>query len=170
MEPSPDGCRACQCAPGITFQLEGDANDYIGKGLSGGTIIVYKPKQAWKRKCLCNARLPFSTRLCNFSKHCCSLSLISSFASAGTGGDSERLRLFRGDLRLPGQHHRGQCSALRRHIWQGPGMRPLFGARKEQCSAEWRHALEGSFRTFIKGFGCVELIVWWGSVFLFGEE
>ncbi|CAJ1367074.1 unnamed protein product [Effrenium voratum] len=33
-------------APGITFQLEGDANDYIGKGLSGGTIIVYKPKQA----------------------------------------------------------------------------------------------------------------------------
>ena len=33
-------------APGITFELEGDANDYIGKGLSGGTIIVYKPKQA----------------------------------------------------------------------------------------------------------------------------
>jgi glutamate synthase domain-containing protein 3 len=28
-------------APGITFQLEGDANDYLGKGLSGGRIIVY---------------------------------------------------------------------------------------------------------------------------------
>jgi len=26
---------------GMTFMLEGDANDYIGKGLSGGKIIVY---------------------------------------------------------------------------------------------------------------------------------
>ncbi|HBQ64035.1 MAG TPA: glutamate synthase large subunit, partial [Clostridiales bacterium] len=32
--------------PGITLTLEGDANDYIGKGLSGGKIIVYPPKQA----------------------------------------------------------------------------------------------------------------------------
>ncbi len=29
---------------GITLELEGDANDYIGKGLSGGKIIVYPPK------------------------------------------------------------------------------------------------------------------------------
>jgi len=29
---------------GITLRLEGDANDYIGKGLSGGRIIVYPPK------------------------------------------------------------------------------------------------------------------------------
>jgi glutamate synthase domain-containing protein 2/glutamate synthase domain-containing protein 1/glutamate synthase domain-containing protein 3 len=28
-------------APGITFELEGDANDYFGKGLSGGRMIVY---------------------------------------------------------------------------------------------------------------------------------
>merc|ERR1719336_453843 len=28
-------------APGITFGLEGDANDYIGKGLSGGRLVVY---------------------------------------------------------------------------------------------------------------------------------
>ncbi len=28
---------------GITFRLEGDANDYIGKGLSGGKIIVAPP-------------------------------------------------------------------------------------------------------------------------------
>ena len=28
-------------APGITFRLEGEANDYVGKGLSGGRIIVY---------------------------------------------------------------------------------------------------------------------------------
>jgi glutamate synthase (ferredoxin) len=31
---------------GITLELEGDANDYIGKGLSGGKIIVYPPKES----------------------------------------------------------------------------------------------------------------------------
>ncbi|CAG8497102.1 530_t:CDS:2 [Paraglomus occultum] len=31
-------------ASGITLELEGDANDYVGKGLSGGRIIVYPPK------------------------------------------------------------------------------------------------------------------------------
>ena len=29
---------------GITIELEGDANDYVGKGLSGGIISVYPPK------------------------------------------------------------------------------------------------------------------------------
>ncbi|MGH7996738.1 MAG: glutamate synthase large subunit [Opitutaceae bacterium] len=28
---------------GLTFTLEGDANDYLGKGLSGGKLIVYPP-------------------------------------------------------------------------------------------------------------------------------
>jgi glutamate synthase (ferredoxin) len=28
---------------GMTWELEGDANDYLGKGLSGGRIIVYPP-------------------------------------------------------------------------------------------------------------------------------
>jgi len=28
---------------GMTFSLEGDSNDYVGKGLSGGRIIVYPP-------------------------------------------------------------------------------------------------------------------------------
>ena len=31
---------------GITLELEGDSNDYIGKGLSGGKIIVYPPKES----------------------------------------------------------------------------------------------------------------------------
>jgi glutamate synthase (NADH) len=31
-------------APGITIELEGDANDYVGKGLSGGRLMVYPPK------------------------------------------------------------------------------------------------------------------------------
>ena len=29
---------------GITLTLEGDANDYVGKGLSGGRIVVYPPR------------------------------------------------------------------------------------------------------------------------------
>jgi glutamate synthase (NADPH) large chain len=33
-------------APGITFELEGDANDYFAKGLSGGKIIVFPPREA----------------------------------------------------------------------------------------------------------------------------
>jgi len=33
-------------APGITFELEGDANDYFGKGLSGGNLVIYPPKKA----------------------------------------------------------------------------------------------------------------------------
>ncbi len=33
-------------AHGIKFVLEGDANDYVGKGLSGGKIIVYPPREA----------------------------------------------------------------------------------------------------------------------------
>ncbi|KAJ5136943.1 hypothetical protein N7448_005497 [Penicillium atrosanguineum] len=33
-------------APGITLELEGDSNDYVGKGLSGGRLIVYPPRGA----------------------------------------------------------------------------------------------------------------------------
>src|SRR5262249_54485256 len=31
---------------GITLKLEGDANDYVAKGLSGGKVIVYSPKNS----------------------------------------------------------------------------------------------------------------------------
>ena len=31
---------------GLTLELEGDSNDYFGKGLSGGKLVVYPPKQA----------------------------------------------------------------------------------------------------------------------------
>jgi glutamate synthase domain-containing protein 3 len=33
-------------AKGVTLELEGDANDYVGKGLSGGKLIVYPSKKA----------------------------------------------------------------------------------------------------------------------------
>ena len=31
-------------AKGVTLEVEGDANDYVGKGLSGGRLILYPPK------------------------------------------------------------------------------------------------------------------------------
>ena len=31
-------------AKGVSFTLEGDANDYVGKGLSGGKVVIYPPK------------------------------------------------------------------------------------------------------------------------------
>ncbi len=33
-------------ARGVTLDLEGDANDYVGKGLSGGRIVVYPPRES----------------------------------------------------------------------------------------------------------------------------
>ncbi|MCK5241916.1 glutamate synthase large subunit [bacterium] len=33
-------------APGVTIRVSGDANDYLGKGLSGGKIIVAPPKRS----------------------------------------------------------------------------------------------------------------------------
>jgi glutamate synthase domain-containing protein 3 len=36
----------CFLARGVTLELEGDANDYCGKGLSGGRVIVYPPKNS----------------------------------------------------------------------------------------------------------------------------
>jgi glutamate synthase (NADPH) large chain len=35
-------------AHGVTLELEGEANDYVGKGLSGGRITVYPPREASK--------------------------------------------------------------------------------------------------------------------------
>ena len=33
-------------AHGVTLDLEGDANDYVGKGLSGGRIAIYPPRES----------------------------------------------------------------------------------------------------------------------------
>ncbi len=33
-------------AHGVTLELEGQANDYVGKGLSGGRVIIYPPAQS----------------------------------------------------------------------------------------------------------------------------
>ena len=42
------GCAGQSCgaflAPGITFELVGEANDFVGKGLSGGKIVVRPPE------------------------------------------------------------------------------------------------------------------------------
>ncbi|MCZ6855710.1 MAG: glutamate synthase large subunit, partial [Gammaproteobacteria bacterium] len=34
----------CWLAKGITLEVEGDANDYVAKGLSGGRVIIYPPR------------------------------------------------------------------------------------------------------------------------------
>jgi glutamate synthase domain-containing protein 2/glutamate synthase domain-containing protein 1/glutamate synthase domain-containing protein 3 len=33
-------------AKGITLTLEGEANDYVGKGLSGGRLVIYPPRES----------------------------------------------------------------------------------------------------------------------------
>jgi len=33
-------------ARGVTFELEGAGNDYVGKGLSGGRLVIYPPKDS----------------------------------------------------------------------------------------------------------------------------
>ncbi|MGH9401663.1 MAG: glutamate synthase-related protein, partial [Terriglobia bacterium] len=33
-------------ARGVTLELEGEANDYVGKGLSGGRLIIYPPRES----------------------------------------------------------------------------------------------------------------------------
>jgi glutamate synthase (NADPH/NADH) large chain len=33
-------------AKGLNLELEGDANDYVGKGMAGGRVVIYPPKQA----------------------------------------------------------------------------------------------------------------------------
>ncbi|HSG89880.1 MAG TPA: glutamate synthase large subunit [Pseudomonadales bacterium] len=33
-------------AKGVTLEVEGDANDFVGKGLSGGRVIIYPPKSS----------------------------------------------------------------------------------------------------------------------------
>jgi len=35
-------------AKGITLEVEGDSNDYVGKGLSGGKIVVYPHRSLWR--------------------------------------------------------------------------------------------------------------------------
>ena len=37
-------------AHGVTFDLVGDANDYVGKGFSGGRVIVRTPNEFKERR------------------------------------------------------------------------------------------------------------------------
>ena len=46
---SAGGSFAAFLARGITLELTGDANDYVGKGLSGGRVVVRQPPEARRR-------------------------------------------------------------------------------------------------------------------------
>jgi hypothetical protein len=37
---------------GVTLELEGDANDSVGKGLSGGSVIIYPPREHIDSRCV----------------------------------------------------------------------------------------------------------------------
>ncbi len=56
-----DKALAPSCPKGMTFFLEGDSNDYLGKGLSGGKIIVFPPthRPLCRRRTSLSATLPF---------------------------------------------------------------------------------------------------------------
>jgi glutamate synthase domain-containing protein 3 len=43
---TPGRALAHSCHSGVTLELEGDGNDYFGKGLSGGKIFVYPSPQS----------------------------------------------------------------------------------------------------------------------------
>jgi len=46
----------CWNAPGVTIHLEGDANDYVGKGMSGGRIVLTTPavdRERARRNVIC---------------------------------------------------------------------------------------------------------------------
>ncbi len=60
---------------GVTVRVEGDVNDYCGKGLSGGKIIVYPPREArlWPRKTSspatsCSTAPPAASCICGASR------------------------------------------------------------------------------------------------------
>ena len=42
----PDQSLGAFLAKGVTLTLEGEANDYVGKGLSGGRLVVYPPRNS----------------------------------------------------------------------------------------------------------------------------
>ena len=47
----PARASAPSCPSGITLRLEGDANDYVGKGLSGGRLVVRPADSHARRSC-----------------------------------------------------------------------------------------------------------------------
>ena len=61
-------------ARGIRLTIEGDANDYAGKGLSGGRLIVYPPKNsdfaAEDNVIIGNVGLYGATQNKKFFRHC----------------------------------------------------------------------------------------------------
>ena len=78
---------------GVTLEVEGEANDYVGKGLSGGKLIVYRPGMRFRLKLPTQSSLaiPFSTAR--------SKANVTSAVSPGNGllfATPEQLQLLKG--------------------------------------------------------------------------
>ena len=72
---------------GVTLELEGDANDYFGKGLSGARLIIYPPKTATllQKKISSSAMLHFMALLP--VKHLSGEKQVKGFAVRNSGAN-----------------------------------------------------------------------------------
>ena len=80
-------------AKGVTLELEGEANDYVGKGLSGGRLIVYPSRDARPRSCR-RSRSSSATR-CSTAPSRASATSAASRASASRCATPARSRSSR---------------------------------------------------------------------------
>ena len=110
-------------AKGVTLELEGEANDYVGKGLSGGRIVVYPPKEAVKlvrRRNRSSSATPCST-----ARSPANATSAASPASASACAIPARSRSSKGrgrswlrihDRRHRRRHRRDRAQLRRRHV------------------------------------------------------
>jgi hypothetical protein len=90
---------------GITLTLEGDSNDYIGKGLSGGKIIVYPPRAA---TFVAEANV-----------------IVGNVAFYGATSGEAYVNGVAGErfcVRNSGAHRCAVVSCVQRHTWSGGGV------------------------------------------------
>ena len=48
---------ACFLTSGIKVRLEGEANDYVGKGMAGGEVVIVPPPGGLQPRAVCAVRL-----------------------------------------------------------------------------------------------------------------
>ena len=109
-------------ARGVTLELEGDANDYVGKGLSGGKLIVYPPR---------GSDVPAGEK--HSDRQCC---VVRRYVGRGVFQRPRRRALCRAQFRRDSGGRRRGRSWLRIHD-QGPGRRaerdgPEFRGRHDR--------------------------------------